>query len=227
MANVVAIVGDTGTGKSRSIKDLNPDETFVINVLNKPLPFEGSKDMYSVDKKNSYATDSYSDVINIISTLPEKRPDIKNIIVDDVGFCMTTEFFKRSKESGYSKFSDMGLHMQQILEAAKNIKNDNLNVAFMFHEEDEYSGEVRTNKKVKLIGKMLDDKYNPLNIVSVCLFTHVIFDGNGKPSYHFITNRAMIDGVVIPAKSPEGMLDLVIPNDLNFVFEKIKKYFSK
>lgn len=227
MANVVIVAGDTGTGKTRSLKNLNPEETFIINVMNKPLAFEGSKSMYSKEKKNIHHTDKYSDIVQLIKGIVDKKPEIKNIIIDDIGFSMTTEFFERAKESGYSKFAEMGLHMQQILDTCKNIEREDVNVALLFHEDDKSSNNIVTERKLKLIGQMLDDKYNPAALVPVCLYTHVVFNDKGTADYSFITNRALVDGVIVPAKSPEGMFDtLLIPNDLQLVFGKMNDYFK-
>lgn len=74
---------------------------------------------------------------------------------------------------------------------------------------------------------MLDDKYDPISVVPILLYTHVKFDEQGQPMYNFITNRTLIDGVEIPAKSPEGMFELVIPNDLNIVFKAIDNYYGE
>lgn len=226
MANVIIITGDTGSGKSTSIKTLNPKETYIINVLGKPLPFKGSSNMYNEENKNIYTTDNYLHVKQLLELIPLKRPEIKNIIIDDAGFLMTTEFFKRASETGYIKFTEIGQHMQSILEQAKNIKED-INVVFMFHDDNEYSDRIKTNKKIKLIGQMLEDKYNPLSVVSICLFTDVSFDKDNQPRYEFITNRTKIDNIIIPAKSPDGMFPLRIPNDLNFVFNKIREYYGQ
>lgn len=226
MANVVIIAGDTGTGKSTSIKNLKPEETYVINVLGKPLPFRGSRSMYAEEKKNIQSTDDYLQVKSLLEIIPVKKPEIKNIIIDDIGFVMTTEYFKRSAETGYVKFVDMGKHMQAIIETAKNIPGD-VNVAFMFHDDNEYSDKIAMNKKLKLIGQLLEDKYNPLSIVSVCLFTDVSFDKDNKPVYEFITNRTQVKNITIPAKSPDGMFPNRIPNDLKLVFDKIHEYYNE
>lgn len=100
MAKATIICGETGTGKSSSIKNLNPDETYIINTLNKPLPFKGSKSLYNTDKKNTKSTDSYSDIQGILKAINDNAPHIKNVIIDDVGFIMTTELFARAKETG-------------------------------------------------------------------------------------------------------------------------------
>lgn len=227
MAKVTIICGDTGTGKSTSIKNLNPSETYIINALNKPLPFKGSKGIYNDAKRNTKSTDSYQDVGNILKALNDQAPHIKNIIIDDVGFVMTTELFARSKETGYGKFVDIGLHMQQILSYAKNMRED-LNIVFMFHEEDDVSDRIKIGKKLKTIGAMLEDKYNPLGVVTCALFTNVAYDDKtGEAKYSFITNRTLKNGLVIPAKSPLGMFDsLEIPNDLSIVFKAMDEYYN-
>lgn len=124
------------------------------------------------------------------------------------------------------KFTEVGLHMQQIIETSKSLP-EHITVFLMFHEDDQISDKIKVGKKVKLIGQMLEDKYNPLAIVSVCLFTNVVFDQDDKPKYSFLTNRTIINGQIIPAKSPEGMFDeLEIPNDLQLVKTKIEEYYN-
>ncbi len=225
MAKVVLVIGDTGTGKSTAIKTLDPKETFIFNILNKPLPFKGSSKLYNVTEKNIYVTDSWSKVIDMLVKASEQTT-IKNIILDDIGFVATKEFFDRSSEVGFSKFSDIGVHMQKIIEKSKNLRED-LNICLMFHEDDDISDKIKIGKKVKLIGQLLEDKYNPLAIVSVCLFTDVSYDKDGKAEYNFITQRTQVRGQTIPAKSPEGMFETPkIPNDLALVFNKMNEYYN-
>ena len=82
-------------------------------------------------------------------------------------------------------------------------------------------------KKIKTIGAMLEDKYNPLAIVSVALFTDVSFDKEGKAEYSFITNRTNINNLLIPAKTPDGMFEtLRVPNDLKLVIDKMNEYYN-
>lgn len=222
MANVIIIAGDTGTGKSRSLMSLNPKETAIINVLNKKLPFKGSSELYSIENKNIFHMDKWNDILATIKGIPSH---IKNVIIDDVGYVMTGELFDRSSEKGYEKFTDIGKHIQQLLVAAKNIPSD-INIVFMFHTDDDVSDRIKIGKKLKTIGMMLEDKYNPLGVVTIALFTEVSYNAEGLPSYSFITNRINISGVVIPAKSPEGMFPVRIPNDLSIVFQKINEYYK-
>ncbi len=100
MSKVIIIAGDTGTGKSRSTYSLNPDETYIINTLNKPLPFRGSQKLYNAEKKNIYNSENYAEIVTILNGLSEKRKEIKTVVIDDVGFVMLSEFFARSAETG-------------------------------------------------------------------------------------------------------------------------------
>lgn len=100
MANCIIILGKTGTGKSTSIKGLNPKETVVINTLRKRLPFKGSQSLYNKENKNLFNLDSYQDVVNYLKLIDEKAKNVRNIVLDDSIFVMRKEFFARAKESG-------------------------------------------------------------------------------------------------------------------------------
>lgn len=218
MAKVIIIAGGTGTGKTRSIKGLDPETTAVINVLNKPLSFREAKEY-----KNVFHKDKWDAIVKLIRGVPDK---ITNLILDDIGYVMTGELFERASETGFNKFTEIGKHMQQILYEAINMRPD-LNIFFMFHTDDEYSDKVKVGKKLKTIGQLLEDKYDPLGVVTISLFTEVSWDKEGSPVYSFITNRVNINGIVIPAKSPEGMFESIrIPNDLSLVVNAISEYYK-
>lgn len=99
MGKVVLIVGDTGTGKSTSIKPLDPTKTAIINVLGKPLPFKDSGKLYNEENKNIKAVTNWNEVVGAITGVGGKA-GIENVIIDDAGFIMTSEFFARSSEKG-------------------------------------------------------------------------------------------------------------------------------
>src|SRR5271169_3038019 len=103
MSNAILILGESGTGKSTSFRNLNHEETFIINVLDKPLPFRGYKSKYiklSPDglTGNYYESDDHDKITRIINLVNKKRTDIKNLIIDDFGFTITNTFMKRSRE---------------------------------------------------------------------------------------------------------------------------------
>ena len=100
MANLIAIVGESGSGKSRSFNGLNANETYIINVQGKPLPWRGSNASFNTEKKNITIQDNWTKVYEAIQGVATNRTEIKNIIIDDAGFIMSTEYFKRASEGG-------------------------------------------------------------------------------------------------------------------------------
>ena len=82
MANAFMLLGKSGTGKSTSIKTRDPNETIIVNVLGKRLPFKGSSSLYSKEKKNMFRIDDYSQVIKLLEQI-NNLPNIKNVVIDD------------------------------------------------------------------------------------------------------------------------------------------------
>lgn len=83
MANCSIILGASGTGKSSSIKGLDPKETVIINVLGKKLPFKGSAKVYNQENKNLFQVDDYTAVNSLLTSISENANYVKNIIIDD------------------------------------------------------------------------------------------------------------------------------------------------
>ena len=100
MANVCMLLGKSGTGKSTSVKTLDPKETVVINVLKKRLPFKGSNALYNKENKNLFEVEEYTQIISLLSNIDKSATHVKNIIIDDMIYIMRKEYFKRAKESG-------------------------------------------------------------------------------------------------------------------------------
>lgn len=226
MANNVILLGKTGTGKSTSIKGLNEKETVIINVLGKKLPFKGSNSLYNRDNKNAFQIDEYTSLISILNSIDKNATHVKNIVIDDFAYIMRKEYFKRSKETGYGKYTDLATHTQQIINTCENMR-DNINVFFVYHSEDVVSDGSIVEFKVATIGKLLDTQYNPLEVVPMVLYSSVNFDDEGKASYGFFTHRCVENGITIPAKTPDGMFeDDFIPNDLGLVVKAMNEYYG-
>ena len=100
MAILTAIVGNSGEGKSRSAYSLDPATTCIINVQGKALPWKGSASAYNATNKNITNVDSWLKVQETIVGVANGRPEIKTIFIDDAGFIMATEYFKRASENG-------------------------------------------------------------------------------------------------------------------------------
>lgn len=225
MANVVILLGKSGTGKSTSIKTLNPEETVIINVLGKKLPFKGSGNLYNADKKNLFRIEDYQQLINLLQAC-DKQSHIKNVILDDVIYVMRKEFFKRAKEAGYGKFTELAQHFQQVISTCEQMR-DSINVFLVLHSEDVQSDKTLTGYKVATVGAMLDNQYNPIEVVPMVLYSAIKFDDKGKPTYGFYTHATMEGTVQIPAKTPDGMFEEdFIPNDLGAVVKAMNEYYG-
>ena len=107
MANCVIIMGQSGTGKSTSIKTLDPKETIIINVLGKRLPFKGSGASYNKENKNSSQVDDYGTLINMLNNIDQSATYVKNIVIDDAMYIMRKEYFRRAKETGLTNHSSV------------------------------------------------------------------------------------------------------------------------
>ena len=226
MANCIIILGRSGTGKSTSIKGLNPNESVIINTLKKRLPFKGSQSLYSKEKKNLALIDEYQAVINALVGIDKNYPKVKNIVIDDSIYIMRKEYFKRAKESGYGKYTDLASHFQQIISTCESLRDD-LNVFFILHSEDVVSDGTTTGYKVSTVGKLLDSQYNPIEVVPMVLFSAIKYDEKGNPSFGFYTHACKEGTIEIPAKSPEGMFDEdFIENDLGLVVKKMNEYYN-
>lgn len=225
MAIFTGIIGDTGTGKSSSIRTLDPKTTIVINVVkNKPLPFEGSSKVYNNENKNFFHVNSYAPLKNLLESINKSAPHIKVVVIDDMRYLMTTEFFNRALETGYTKFTQMAKNFQSTLELIQELRND-LIVYGMFHDEDVYNDKILVTKKIKLPGQLIEKEYAPLEVMSIALWCKPEMTKE-KVNYRFVTNRTIVDGIEIPAKSPMGLFpELFMPNDLQIVTDRISEYF--
>ena len=126
MSNICLILGKSGSGKSTSIKGLNPEETIVFNVLKKKLPFKGSNKSYNADNKNLFNLDDYDSINKWLLSVDKGAPYVKNIIIDDGTYIMRKEYFKTAKQTGYTKYTEMASHFQSIISTAENMYNEAL-----------------------------------------------------------------------------------------------------
>lgn len=218
MSNTILIIGESGSGKSTSLRNLNHEETLIINVLGKPFPFKSANKKYtpmSEDRMsgNLFSTDDNSKIITIIRFVNQKRSDIKNLIIDDFSYLMTNEYMYRCMERGFDKYSEMAKNSWQIIRECNQTRED-LDCFVIAHSESDDHGRIRC----KTIGKVLSNKVNLEGMVT-CVLHSVISDGKHK----FLTQ----DSGTHLAKSPMGMFeDKLIDNDLSFVKSKMFNYFN-
>ena len=198
MSNLVIVLGASGTGKSTSIKTLDPKETVVFNILGKDLPFKGSRANYTREKLNLVRPSGWDNVQNMMGNISKNYPYVHNIVIDDAIYIMRTEFFDRSKERGFDKYNELADHFRRIVAVSSSLRND-INVFMMLHTEPiEADGSI-IGYKASTVGKLLDKMYNPIESVTINLFSQPKYDDKGKPIFGFWTHPMKVDGITIPA----------------------------
>ena len=221
-SKLIGIVGPTGTGKSTSIKFLDPKETYIINVAKKELPFKGAEKLYNLENKNYKEVDDANDITRLLKTISDKAPHIKNIIIEDSNYIMGFNIVSKADQVGFTKFSLMAKDMVELFREARKLRDD-LKVFYFTHPETiEDSGEI-IGYKIKTAGKLIDNQIVLEGLLTICLYTNVDESKDGAATYSFVTNRFK----KYPAKSPDGMFSQIkIPNNLQEVVNAIDEYYN-
>lgn len=195
------ILGESGTGKSASLRNFSQDEIGVINVCGKPLPFRNQiKDL---------KTDNYMAIEKAL-----KASSKKAAVIDDCQYLMANEYMRQAKVTGYQKFTDIAQNFWMLVQVVIRELPEDVIVYFLGHIERDQNG----NEKFKTIGKMLDEKITVEGMFTVVLKTS-IQDGR----YLFSTRNSGNDTV----KSPIGLFDEpYIDNDLKAVDTAIREYYE-
>lgn len=195
----ILILGESGTGKSASMRNFKEDEVALVNVAGKPLPFRGSFD-------ETIDSDQYRKIKQFI-----KDCFAETVVIDDCQYLMANEFMRRASERGYDKFTEIGVNFWDLVNSIKELDPEKI-VVFLSHIDRDDSG----NEKMKTIGKLLDEKINIPGMFTIVLKTSVK-DGR----YSFITQNSGHD----PVKAPMGMFPVEIDNDLKAAVDAVRNYY--
>lgn len=202
MGVCVLILGESGSGKTYSIKNMDPNKVGIFSVRKGTLPFPEGKN-FKIAKKADY------DVIYKVL----RKPTMKAYVIDDSQYLMVNEYFRKANDAGYAKYTSIGKNFSDLLEFIAYQVPDDVIVYFLHHTQQTSDGKV----KAKTVGQMLDNYLTLEGCVDVCLLAQT--DGS---SHFFLTQS---DGSNT-AKSPEGLFELKIPNDLAFVDSRIREYWG-
>jgi ABC-type dipeptide/oligopeptide/nickel transport system ATPase component len=231
MSELVGIIGNSGSGKTTSflhnesigVKGLDPETNIIINVAGKPLPAKGWKKKYNTfeGKTGNYLSSSSSaKIVKALTFISEKRKEITSIVIDDSQYIMGFKFMEKALEKGFDKFNILAKDYFDVLNTARTLRDD-LTVFILTHS-DEIHRDFETTRKMKTLGRMLDQNITLEGLFGLLLYTHSEWDEKEeKGYYYFITNKTSS----YPSKSPIGMFENIqIPNDLGFVLDKINEF---
>lgn len=196
----VLVMGESGAGKSCSLRNFNEADVGIFNVASKPLPF-----------RKKLMTINGAGYKNIFASLA--KATLKRYVIDDSQYLLAFEFFEKAKETGYGKFTDLALNFKNLIDYVIRETPDDCIVYFLHHTETGESGKI----KAKTIGKLLDEKLTVEGLFSIVLLAKT----DGK-RYYFETQS---DGYST-AKSPMEMFEREIDNDLSFVDATIREYYE-
>lgn len=216
MSIATMVLGQSGTGKTASLRNLDPEHTLLIQAVKKPLPFR-SKGWSWFDKANPTGNIFVSDqALQIIKLMKGTRRSV--IVIDDFQYILANEFMRRvlDKETGnaaFAKYNEIAHNAWSILMAASQLADDK-RVYILGHTQEDDNGRI----KAKTIGKLLDEKITLEGLLTIVLRTAVI---NGQ--YIFTTLNSGLDTV----KSPIGLFDTnQIDNDLAVVDAAVFSYYQ-
>jgi len=226
----ILVLGKSGSGKSTSLRNLNPKTTVLFSPLGKRLPFKGSDKNYTVYNKeknpngNVIVTSESKKINSWLKYISSDLTHIKTVVIDDSVFLAAKELDRRKDEKGYDKFSDIA-HDFLVLSETANTLRDDLTIYFMYHVTTEGDGilEAKTTKALSY-GKMIDEKLASIEaqFELVFLAEKIVDPVANTISYKFKTRDAYST-----VKTPIGMFDEErIDNDLNFINEAMRCYYE-
>ena len=212
MALPVLVEGRSGSGKTFALKNFKPDELGVISVEKGRLPFRSELKVIRIPKWSGGEQQNYGQVNAAKYAWVEnmiRKATLKSIAIDDSQYLLANELFDRAYEKGYDKYTQMAVNFRNLIHFVNDLEDDNKIVYFLHHSETDSDG----REKCKTIGKMLDEKLTIEGCFDIVLYCQ---------DHKFFTQSNGIS----TAKSPEGMFDLEIPNDLKAVDVAIRNYYN-
>lgn len=193
MSNIIGLVGLSNSGKSTSLKYLNPEETFIISCTNKQLQIPGFRKKYpkiSVDSGKLYGnwlvSNNYEQITKIMKIVSKTRPEIKVICLDDCNYLLSNETFQNALVKGYEKFSVMSKNYYDLIQTCQDLRED-LTVVFISHIEN-FGTDIDPEYRMWTTGKMLTNQINLDGLFSYIIYAERYVDDNGdEVKYRFKT----------------------------------------
>lgn len=213
MSNAICIAGESGSGKTTSMRNLNPKETFYIDADKKGLCWKGWREQYNKENKNYIKTTSVEKIKESFKRIDVERPEIKTIVIDTLNGIMVSDEMRRCKETGFGKWIDLAQSVWELVDIAYNYRDD-LMIIFLAHTQTEQDENGYRFTRIKTNGRKLE------KISLESKFTTVLLakSENGR---HFFETHAQNS----TAKTPLGAFEEnEIDNDIVPILEVLKQY---
>ncbi len=229
MSNLICLAGQSNTGKSTSLRTLDPKSTFIISCTNKQLQIPGFRKKYTKveikDKKltgNWYVSNNYAQIGKILSAVSNTRPEIKVVVLDDINYLLSNETFENALDKGYTKFSVMAKNYYDLL-ADCQLLRDNLTVVVITHTEN-YGTDMDPQYRMWTTGKMLTQQINLDGMFSYIIYSdRYIDDTDDEVHYRFKTRTDGND----TCRSVAGCFsEKYIEPDMKAVIDRINEFES-
>lgn len=215
MSHVICIAGESGTGKTTSMRNLNPETTLYIDCDKKGLSWKGWKQQFNGEKKNYLVTDFPQVALQALRKVNEQdsMKHIRVVVVDTLNGLMVADEMRRTKEKGYDKWQDLAQSIYDLVDYSLTMRDD-VTVAFVAHTQTDHDDNGYMFTRIKTSGRKLDkitleSKFSTV-LLSKCIDGRYVFETQANFS---------------TAKSPMGAFsEKEIDNDITAVIEALKDY---
>lgn len=214
MSRLILLMGESGAGKTTSLRTLNSDETYYIDCDRKGLNWRGWREQYNKKKKNYYSTRDIPSISNVLKGLNEQRPEIHAVVIDTLNTCMVDQEVKGMKETGFGKWVDLSQYVWNMLEEAAKLRDD-LTIIAIMHSETIRDDLGYSFTRVKTNGRKLE------KLVLESLFSTVLLAKRTEDGRYVFETQAKNS----TAKTPfEAFSSFEIENDMAKVLEVLSEY---
>lgn len=213
MSRVICVAGESGSGKTTSMRNLDPMSTFYFDCDKKGLSWKGWKNQYNSGNKNYKAISDAKYIESALKGISEKSSHIKTVIIDTMNGIMIDDEFARAKDKGYDKWQDLAASVWSLISNAHSLRDD-LTIIFTAHTQTERDDSGFLFTRIKTSGKKLDkivleSKFTTV-LISKCVVGQYIFETHANNS---------------TAKTPMGLFESdTIPNDIIEVIKALEEY---
>ena len=227
MSSIICLAGLSNSGKSTSLKYLNPESTFIISCTNKQLQIPGFRKKYSTISiqegkilGNWYVSNNYSQIEKVMSAVSKNRPEITTIVLDDVNYLLSNETFATALTKGYEKFSVMAKNYYDLIQFCQDLRDD-LNIVFITHIEN-CGTEIDPVYRMWTTGKMLTSQINLDGLFSYIIYSErYIDDVDNEVHYRFKTRTDGND----TCRSVEGCFeDKYVEPNMKMILDRINEF---